>query len=296
MNITLTGSLGHIGLPLTKELVQKGHQVTVISSTADRKKDIEALGATAAIGSIEDTDFLIQTFKGADAVYCMLPPAGFKEPDRLKFYSEIAAKYAEAIRKNGIKRVVHLSSFGAHLPSGTGIIVGAYKAEQILNGLSDVYVTHVRPTYFYYNLDTFIGMIKHAGVMKANYGADDKILLVAPEDIAAVIAEELQVTSGSQSVRYIASDERTANEIASVIGAAVGKPDLKWIITSSEEMRQGMEAHGLPPIFAAGLIEMYESHHAGRMQEDYYAKEPVVKGKVKLEDYLPAFIEAYNKQ
>lgn len=32
MNIVLTGSLGNIGKPLTKALVEKGHTVTVISS------------------------------------------------------------------------------------------------------------------------------------------------------------------------------------------------------------------------------------------------------------------------
>ena len=52
MKVILTGSLGHIGKPLTQELVQKGHSVTVISSTAERQKDIEALGAKAAVGTM----------------------------------------------------------------------------------------------------------------------------------------------------------------------------------------------------------------------------------------------------
>ncbi|GAC1481122.1 MAG: hypothetical protein NVS2B14_20890 [Chamaesiphon sp.] len=79
MKITVTGSLGHISKPLTQELVQKGHVVTVISSKSERQKDIESLGATAAIGSIEDVNFLTNTFKDADAVYCMLPPFKFLE-------------------------------------------------------------------------------------------------------------------------------------------------------------------------------------------------------------------------
>lgn len=45
MKITITGSLGHIGRPLTNGLVQKGHAVTVISSNPERQKEIEALGA-----------------------------------------------------------------------------------------------------------------------------------------------------------------------------------------------------------------------------------------------------------
>lgn len=80
MKIILTGSLGHISKPLAQELIQKGHEITVISSNPERKKDIEALGAKAAIGSIEDTTFLTSAFTGTDAVYCMLPPS-FNEPD-----------------------------------------------------------------------------------------------------------------------------------------------------------------------------------------------------------------------
>jgi uncharacterized protein YbjT (DUF2867 family) len=71
MNIVLTGSLGHISKPLAQILIQKGHSVTVISSKEERQKDIEDLGATAAIGTMEDVDFLTNTFKRADIVYLM---------------------------------------------------------------------------------------------------------------------------------------------------------------------------------------------------------------------------------
>ncbi len=43
MKIVVTGSLGNISKPLTQELIQKGHTVTVISSKAERQKDIEAI-------------------------------------------------------------------------------------------------------------------------------------------------------------------------------------------------------------------------------------------------------------
>ena len=62
MKVIVTGSIGNISKPLTKELVKKGHHVTVISSNQERQKDIEALGAEAAIGSLEDVDFLVSTF------------------------------------------------------------------------------------------------------------------------------------------------------------------------------------------------------------------------------------------
>ena len=74
MNSIVTGSLGNISKPLATELVQQGHAVTVISSQPAKQADIEALGTRAAIGSLEDADFLARTFAGADAVYAMVPP------------------------------------------------------------------------------------------------------------------------------------------------------------------------------------------------------------------------------
>jgi hypothetical protein len=51
MKVVITGSLGNISKPLAHELVAQGHAVKVISSKPEKQTDIEALGATAAIGS-----------------------------------------------------------------------------------------------------------------------------------------------------------------------------------------------------------------------------------------------------
>ncbi|GGH48439.1 hypothetical protein GCM10007423_49640 [Dyadobacter endophyticus] len=52
MKITITGSLGHIGRPLTLDLVKAGHKVTVITSNENKKNEIEALGALVAVGRV----------------------------------------------------------------------------------------------------------------------------------------------------------------------------------------------------------------------------------------------------
>jgi uncharacterized protein YbjT (DUF2867 family) len=208
MKVIVTGSIGNISKPLTKELVQKGHHVTVISSNEQKQTDIEALGATAAIGSLEDVDFLVSTFTGADAVYCMVPPNNYFDLtlDLLAYYRRLGNNYARAIEQSGVKRVVNLSSIGAHLEKGSGILLGAHDVEQILNELSsDVAITHLRPTSFYYNLLGYVDTIKAAGSIVANYGADNKIPWVSPIDIAAVIAEEISTPLIGRKVRYVAS-------------------------------------------------------------------------------------------
>jgi uncharacterized protein YbjT (DUF2867 family) len=297
MKITITGSIGHIGRPLTEILVKKGHAVTVISSRAEKQKDIESLGAKAAIGSVEDAGFLAASFAGAEAVYTMVPPANYFSPDidPIAYSRRIGSNYARAIQESGVRRIVHLSSVGAHLDKGSGLILGHHDVEVILKKLSGVSVTYLRPVGFYYNLYSFLAMIKKEGIIAANYGADEMLIWVDPSDIAEVIAEELESAGAHGKIRYVASDELTGNETARILGAAIGKPDLKWIIIPGEQMEHGLVAAGLNPHVAAGLVEMFASQHSGVLTADYYRNKPAVMGKVKLADFAKEFAVAFQQ-
>lgn len=291
MKIVVTGSLGHIGKPLTQILTENSYTVTVISSNPGRKASIEALGATAAIGSVNDIDFLTAAFTGADAVYCMVPP-DFKQQDQIAYYINTGNNYAKAIQQSGVKHAILLSSYGAHLEKGTGFITGSHKMEKIFNDLNNVALTHIRAGYFYYNLFGFINMIKTAGFIGANYGGDDKLALVAPADIAAVIAASIKTRESG--IRYAASDEKTCNEIAGILGDAIGKPDLEWKVLTSEQMQQGLEKNGLPAPIAANLVELGAAIHSGDMLGDYELHKPLL-GKIKIEDFASEFAHVYHK-
>ncbi|MBS7563718.1 NAD(P)H-binding protein [Mucilaginibacter sp. Bleaf8] len=298
MKIVISGSLGHISKPLAKSLIEKGHTLTVISSNPEKRAAIEAMGANAAIGSVQDAAFLREAFAGADAVYTMVPPVSYMNLnlDPIGHFSSIGENYATAIEQTGIKRVVNLSSWGAHRGNGTGGIVGTYYYEQVMNGLpSDVSITHIRPASFYYNLFDFIPAIKFTGRIAANYGGDDRTVLVAPEDIAAAVAEELEKTADGRNIRYVASDELSCSEVASALGKAIGKPGLRWELISAEQVQQNLEAAGLPPKSASLLVELQEGHHKGLIAEDYYQHKPVL-GKIKIADFAKDFALAYQKQ
>lgn len=298
MKITITGSLGNISKPLTQELVQKGHDVTVISSSVDKQPEIEALGASAAIGSVEDVAFLTKVFTGADAVYCMIPRANYFDPnlDLDAFTRKIGNNYAEAIKNSGVKRVVFLSSIGAHLEQNSGIIQRYNEIESVLNKLQDVSITFMRPTSFFYNLLAYIPMIKFQGVIATNYGADKTIPWVSPDDIAAAIAEEITTPLDGKKIRYVSSEELTGNETAQILGEAIGKPDLKWVLISDEETLNGLVQVGMQPKIAKGLVEMYAGLYNGLLSEDYYRNKPAVMGKVKLTQYAKEFAVIFNQK
>jgi uncharacterized protein YbjT (DUF2867 family) len=292
MKIIVTGSLGNISKPLAQELIANAHEVTIISSKADKRQAIEALGAKAAIGSVTDAEFLKTAFAGADAVYAMTPP-NFGATDMIGYYTGVANAYAKAVKSTGVKNIVYLSSYGADLAKGTGIIVGSHHAEDILNGLEGVAVTCLRPGYFYYNLYNFVGMIKERGIMGSNFGGDDKLVMVSPLDIAAAAAGELTAANAQRKIRYIASDTRTCSEVAKLIGEAIGKPDLQWLTLTDEQVKNSMLEQGRPPVITDLLVELGAAIHAGFLYGDYEKHKPAL-GKVKLPEFIKEFAAAYN--
>ncbi|TGK42266.1 SDR family oxidoreductase [Leptospira andrefontaineae] len=299
MKIIITGSLGHISKPLVEELIRKGHSVTVISSNPERTKEIETIGAIPSIGKMEDSEFLSQTFQGADIVYAM-EAIGYESffdhnLDIMETIRRIANSYKIAIEQSGIRRVIHLSSIGAHTNSDSGILAFHHEAENILRKLpSDVSIKFMRPVGFYYNMFAFIQTIKSRGSIISNYGGDEIEPWVSPSDIAKVIAEEIEKPFEGRSIRYIASDEISPNEIAKILGEAIGKPDLKWTIISDEESLNGMIAAGMNPKTAKGFMEMNASRRGGVLYEDYFRNQPILE-RTKLKDFAKDFATAYER-
>ena len=296
MKIIITGSLGHISQPLTQDLIKKGHNVTVISRNAEKITDIKAMGATAAIGSVTDLDFLSTTFNGADLVYTMLPPGNFMDPDYdvMAKVQAIMHNYKQAIENANRQRVVHLSSIGAHTNQGNGLLRLHYIAESILRQLpEDIHLTFMRPTGFYYNLYAYIPMIKNQGMIAANYGLDDVAVWVAPADIAMAIAEEIEKPSAaSPTIRYVASEELPCSETARILGEAVGKQDLQWIRIPNQQMLDGFISRGMKRDIAEGMVEMYASH--ATLYDDYYRNRPIL-GKIKMVDFAKEFAVVYQQ-
>lgn len=297
MKIIITGSVGHISKPLTAQLAQSGHDVTVISSNPEKQIAIEELGATAAIGSLEDVDFLTKVFTGSDAVYCMIPPNNYFDQnlDLAAYYRRLGNNYATAILQSGVKRIVNLSTIGAHLEKGSGILSGAHDVQNILNELpSDISITHMRPTSFFYNLYGYADMIKTNGCIMANYGTGAKIPWVSPIDIAEAVAEEIVTPFSGRKVRYVVSEELSGSETAAILGEAIGKPGMQWILATDEQTLNGLLSAGMNKQIAAGLVEMYAGLQSGLLSEDYFRNKPAVMGKVKLKDFAKEFAGSLN--
>ncbi|MDB5007770.1 MAG: NAD-dependent dehydratase [Mucilaginibacter sp.] len=308
MKIIVTGSLGNISQPLTKILIAQGHAVTVVSSDPKKQMAIKALGATPAIGSISDVKFLTDTFKNADAVYAMIP-LNFTGLDLGDYLHRMAQNYVQALKEAGTRRIVLLSGWAADLVKGENV-------EHLFDHL-DVSFTIMRPASFYTNFYQSIDLIKgkgfigklltlrysslwalltgKTGLLMGNYGGDDRIVFVSPKDIADAVAEELLLHPKKTTIRYVGSEEMTCNQAAKIIGTAVGKPWLKWVLLSDKEMLQGLKMAKVPEKLAETLVEMQAATHSGKTLENFHRNQPKM-GKVKLVDFAKEFAEAYHKK
>ncbi|MGH2643100.1 MAG: NAD-dependent dehydratase, partial [Chitinophagaceae bacterium] len=231
-------------------------------------------------------------------VYTMIPPGNYTHQnlDVMVQVHEMANIYKQAIEQSGVKRVVQLSSIGAHTNKGNGILRVYYQMESILSEMpSEVAITFMRPVGLYYNLYAFVNTIKAQGVIATNYGGDNKKPWVSPKDIASTVADEIVTQSEGRKIRYVASEEISSNEIASILGEVIGKPDLKWIVIPDEQLLKGMIAGGMNPHIAAGLVEMNASIRTGVLYEDYYRNRPTL-GKVKMTDFAKEFAVIYNQK
>jgi uncharacterized protein YbjT (DUF2867 family) len=165
-----------------------------------------------------------------------------------------------------------------------------------LNKLEGVNILHLRPSYFYHNLLSNVGLVKQAGIMGGNFAIDNnKFPIVDPQDISAAAFEELtSLKFTGHSVRYVVSDEVSTDAIAKAIGSAIGKPDLAWVKFPDDQALQGMLQAGLSKEVAENYVEMGVALHSGKMAEDYWKNRTGKLGKVKLNDFAKVFAAIYG--
>ncbi|MBV8253090.1 MAG: NmrA family NAD(P)-binding protein [Chitinophaga sp.] len=291
MKIIITGSIGNVSKPLAVSLLAQGHEVRIITSNPSKAAAITALGATPAIGSLDDQAFLLRTFSGADAAYLMCPPK-LNTDDYIHYVSVIARNYAAALQQAGVKRAVVLSSMGAHRSEGHGPIAGIHQMEKILSEVKGTAITFLRAAFFYNNFFGNIPMVHQGGIIGNNYPADSRLIMVHPTDIAKAVAEELLRPSTGTDIRYAASDERTAGEIATILGKAVGIDALPWVNFEDDAVKNVLLGNGFSLEMATRFVEIGVAVRSKFLWEEY-DKTNKVQG-IRLEDFAQEFAARFH--
>jgi uncharacterized protein YbjT (DUF2867 family) len=256
----ILGASGHTGSIITNSLLAKGKKVRVMGRDPGRLERFVRKGAEAVTANVNDAAVLAKAFSGADAAYLMLPPITSREDQERQ--SDAIAK---AVEESGLRYAVHLSSFGAQVPEGTGPVAGLHSSEQKLNAISGLNVLHLRAGWFMENNLAAIGTIDGMGIVGTALLPDLKLPMIATRDVGDYAARRLLELdfSGKQTRELLGERDLSMTEATAVIAHGIGKPDLRYEQLPYERVQQGLSQMGVPPKTAAAYIEMYQAINAG---------------------------------
>ena len=234
-----SGNTGHI---VAKSLLARQQKVRVVGRNAAHLQPFAAQGAEVFVGDATDAAAVTQALHQADSAYVMVPPS-LTSNDPLGHYDRVSDAIAAAVRNSKIKNVVALSSIGAHMPSGTGPVVGLHNFEHKLSQIAGTNVLFLRPAYFMENTLPQTAVIRMMGAVAGPLRPDLNLPMIATRDIGAAAADALLKLD--------------------FLGKAIGKPDLQ---PPNDQMRAGLVQSGVSEQLAELLLEMTGSLNSGDMR------------------------------
>src|SRR3984957_4933240 len=256
----ILGASGNTGSIVANSLLSEGEKVRVMGRDAGRLQRFVRKGAEAFTADVSDAAALTKAFGGARAAYLMLPPAKSRE-----YQEQDSDAIAKAVKESGLPYAVHLSSYGAQVPEGTGPVAGLHSSEQKLSAIGGLNVLHLRAAYFMENNLAATGMIDGMGIFGNALLPDLKLPMIATRDVGYYAAQRLLHLdfSGKQTRELLGERDLSMAEATAVIARGIGKPDLRYEQFPYDQVQQGLEQMGMSRKKAAVYIEMFKAINAG---------------------------------
>lgn len=264
----VTGATGNTGHIVARKLLANGQQVRVIGRNPDRLQQLVAEGAEPIVGNLIDEQALTRAFTGARAVYAMIPPPSATTQVYRAYQDRISDAIANALATTEVQYAVTLSSFGADKSDKTGPVVGLHNFDQRLNKISGLNVLHLRAGYFMENTLAQAEIIHAMDIAAGPLRPDLKLPMIATRDIGAAAAEELLRLDFQQKQTRELQGQRdlTMTEVATIIGKAIGKPDLGYKQLPDDQVRTAMTQLGMSLDMANLILEMAAALNSGHMR------------------------------
>lgn len=128
MNVVLYGATGMIGSRILKELIARGHNVTVVA------RDPKKVPATAKVrvlkGDVLDAESIASTAKGADAVISAFGPP----PNATQLVVDSTRALIAGLKKAGVRRFLMVGGAGSLLVApGVDLIDSGHLPDEFRN-------------------------------------------------------------------------------------------------------------------------------------------------------------------
>ena len=266
-SIAVMHASGRTGQRLTRQLLGAGHPVRALGRSAVRLGALVEHGAQACIGDPLDARHLAQAFEGMDVVYALMP-YDLMQPGYLERQRQLGQAMADAVRAARVPRVVLLSSLGAELSWGTGMILSLHEQEQRLADLPWLHATFLRAGDFMENrLGALAPMLEHH-VWSDVVSVDRPVPMVATADIADAAFEVVRSAdwTGLNVREVLGPCDISYGEVTGILADRLGLPDLHYEPCSAQALRDMLMGAGLPPDTAELTAKISQAIEEGRIQ------------------------------
>ena len=255
------GASGQVGGAAVEALKQRGKTVRAVSRDPAR---LAGLGVEAVLADAGDATTLATALRGAEAAFVMLVPPP-QATDVLAEARVLANSIAAAVRAAGVPHVVALSSVGAHLGEGNGVVRALYDFEAALAGAAPS-IVFLRPGDFLENWAVMLPVAQQAAVLPSvKVPLDVRSDAVSALDVGRTAAELLfDPRPGTRVANLAGPAEYSALDAAEILSRLLGKA-VTAVPSSREEMLAGFAAAGLGASYAGKLADLYEAINAGRL-------------------------------
>jgi uncharacterized protein YbjT (DUF2867 family) len=293
----ILGASGNTGSVATEALLAKKQKVRVVGRRKEHLSRFTSRGAEAFVTDVTDSAALTQAFKGAKAVYALIPP-NITSSDIRAFQDQVTNSICHALEAAKVTHAVVLSSIGADKEEKTGPVIGLHHLEKRVAQVPKLSTLCLRAGYFMENTLPQVGVIKTMGKMVGPERSDLSLPLIASHDIGVAAAgalEKLDFT-GHETRELLGQRDLTSIEIARIIGAAIGKTDLAYVQLPSSQMIPALTQIGMSNNMATLLCEMADALNSGYMRaiEPRSAKNTTPTS---FEDFVQkVFVPAYKGQ
>lgn len=288
--IVMMGATGQVGGAALEALKQQQGPTPVraIVRTPERARHLAGNGVEIVRGDADDTGALAAAFAGADAAFVLLVPP-MQAVDVLGASRAAAQSIAEALRRACVPHVVALSSAGAELAEGNGIVRTLHDFEQALAGVAPS-IAFLRPGDFMENWAAMLPVARDAGVLpSAKMPLDAASETVSALDVGRAVAALLKERRpGRRIVNLAGPQDYSPADAAAILSRLLDRPVMA-VPSSRAETIAALEAAGASADYAAKLADLSDAVNAGRM--GFRANEGEMRrGTVTLQDALESLV------
>ena len=223
--IVITTPTGQIGGQVLDRILDSGEAARVIARDPSRLSARVRARAEVVQGSHGDTDVITKALAGADRMFWLVPPPGFRHAGSSeRYYLDFTHPACQAIASQEVRQVVGVSTLGHGYRGAAGLLSAALAMDKLIEGTGAAYRALAMP-FFMENLLRQTQAIREQGMFSMANASDRRLPAVATRDVAASAAALLLDTtwSGQASFPVAGPDDLTPDDMAEVISDTLGR-------------------------------------------------------------------------